>query len=452
MRLTTLYLTVILHGVFLFTLGEAFAADEPFFTDDKAKASKKENPEDGEEAETLKLQEDLDALENEVQVLKRKLEALQEKNETQSKASEKAGEAFVKRGKKLDSVEQRVEKTEKKQNAFDAELAELKEKGIEISGDVALDFAYFQDGQNQSQETGFAFRELNLVFGYEIDNFSIEMNPTYDGYSNSVDIATAFFDIALVKHKVKEDKLNEIVEMVSEKNKTWLPAAPFGRGGAFIGRRNDVFLAVQIGKILPPIGVGMPFDFANDRYTITKPLHIEETYDLVNDIGFMLYGNQDWVNYAAFLVNGRLDGIGGGARIGFTPMEKLELAVSYLCEVESLDDDSSFQLVTAELYARFWVMDLIAQYTFEQEKTEKDDLRHFGAHLEARWLISPVYLFLRGGLFHEGGEEDTYAFDYRASAGLGWWAIEEHLTFKLEYNYNTMGSPNNLFVQGVAYF
>ncbi len=411
-------------------------------------------------SETDRIREEMATLRESIETLRKELE------ETRDAYEEKladSGKKRIEEKKARKNLENKLEKLETRLDEMKNRAEENRERFVDIHGHFALDLALYQhgesshgeeeDGHGTERQSGFLLREVLLSFEKEFeDKLRIHLTPEYNGIHDAFEIRSAFLDYDIFPRR-HEGALHghgktDAPTDVHPKATTWTPPRTFGRNKHHHGLRNDSYLAVQAGKFDLPYGVYAATSHAPQRFSVSEPLDIESLYGTLNDMGAMLYGSSKWVNYNLSLMNGRLEGLGIGARVGITPLDELEIGMSYLFEFRDTDDRRRFQLLTFEAMYAVWRLELLAQYTWEQQKTGLDNLYHYGGHGEVRILFSPLYGFLRAGGLHSGGAGDSW----RLTPGLGWWAWPGHVTVKAEYQYNSHSEDSQGLIQAVGYF
>jgi len=91
----------------------------------------------------------------------------------------------------------------------------------------------------------------------------------------------------------------------------------------------------SIGQFDVPFGIDWMHIASPDRRLATAPLINEKSINSWNDVGLNFHTDIGKANVVAFLVNGASDGYSIGGRAAYTPLDAIEMGVSYFTQTET---------------------------------------------------------------------------------------------------------------------
>lgn len=103
------------------------------------------------------------------------------------------------------------------------------------------------------------------------------------------------------------------------------------------GSSNNILgdLGIKVGQFDVPFGIDYHCIASPDRKMITAPISVQNSIGCFNSLGLEVYGNSENYNFNVYLINGFVDVLGFGGRVGFLPFHDLEIGYSYLSDFGS---------------------------------------------------------------------------------------------------------------------
>ncbi len=235
--------------------------------------------------------------------------------------------------------------------------------------------------------------------------------------------------------------------------------------------KNDkVNVGLSAGQMDVPFGIDWHVYPSIDRKLVSAPLVVEEIHDSWNGLGVVLNIENQLMNLAIYSTNGfeyrgrrppRLEWVNiemeraYGGRIGFTPLEIIEIGGSYAVQMRAEDSKVDMGIVGLDVQAHFGALDLKGEYIYREEELARGanmpDYRGFygqATYSIEKWFVVGRY----GTLRHESGfiglEEKE-----RLTFGIGR-VLAENAELRLEYQSESIDDEDfsRIFLQAVIAF